>query len=201
MPNADKRWIKPATLHGWGVSLTPVSADDGVELGDAARDESLFAYLGADLSQPASLARWLDAACRDTVDGASVVYIVRHDGDTRIAGSTRFMNIADEHRRLEIGWTWYARPFQGGITNPACKRLLLGHAFDVAKANRVELKTDALNRHSRAAIEKLGARPEGVLRAHMVMPGGRVRDTALYAITRNDWPAVRDRLEARLTAQ
>jgi RimJ/RimL family protein N-acetyltransferase len=104
-----------------------------------------------------------------------------------------------KHCRLELGATFYRPEVRGGRVNPACKRLLLGHAFEAA-ALRVEILTDALNLRSRAAIAKLGAVEEGILRAHKITHTGRLRDTALFSIIHMDWPSVRDRLDARLAA-
>lgn len=115
-----------------------------------------------------------------------------------IAGSTRFMNIAPEERRVEIGFTFIAATYQRTHVNTAAKLLMLGHAFDSWGANRVELLTDALNERSRAAIRRIGAQEEGILRAHKVMPDGRIRDSAIHSITRPEWPDVQATLEDRL---
>jgi RimJ/RimL family protein N-acetyltransferase len=115
-------------------------------------------------------------------------------------GSTSYLAVVPEHERLEIGSTWLARRLWRTAANTEAKLLLLGHAFEALGAGRVEFKTDALNDRSRRALERLGARPEGVFRRHMVMPDGRRRDSAWYAVTLEDWPAVRARLEARLAA-
>lgn len=114
-------------------------------------------------------------------------------------GQTAYLTIRPEHDGVEIGGTWYARAAQGGPVNPACKLLLLTHAFD-AGAERVEFKTDVRNTPSRKAIEKLGAQFEGIHRKHMRIGDGTMRDSVYYAITRDDWPGVRARLEHRLAA-
>ena len=116
-----------------------------------------------------------------------------------LVGTTSLYEIKPEHRRCEIGATFYRPEARGGPVNPACKRLLLSHAFN-AGAVRVEILTDAINPVSQAAIRKLGAREEGVLRKHKITWTGRLRDTALFAIIDDDWPEVRDRLHARLAA-
>src|SRR3954447_9731959 len=115
-----------------------------------------------------------------------------------VVGTTRYMSLAPEHRRLEIGWTWYAPAVWGTGVNVECKLLLLGHAFERLGCRRVELKTDARNERSRAAIAALGAQFEGVFRKHMALRGGGARDSAYYAIVDDEWPAVRARLEGRL---
>jgi RimJ/RimL family protein N-acetyltransferase len=116
----------------------------------------------------------------------------------RIVGQTCYLGLRPEHRCVEIGGTWYRKGAQGRHVNPACKLALLTHAF-ASGAERVELKTDALNARSRAAILKLGARFEGIFRRHLLMPGGRWRDTAWYSILADEWPQVRAELEARLS--
>jgi len=118
----------------------------------------------------------------------------------RPAGSTRFLNAAPEHRRVEIGWTWLRRSAWGTGANVEAKLLLLEHAFDRCGMQRVEFKTDARNQQTRGSLLALGARFEGIARKHMVLPT-RPRDSAWYAITDEDWPAVRARLEARLAAR
>ena len=114
-------------------------------------------------------------------------------------GQTAYLTLRPEHDGVEIGGTWYARAAQGGPVNPACKLLLLAHAFD-AGAERVEFKTDVRNTPSRKAIEKLGAQFEGIHRKHMRLGDGAMRDSVYYAIIRDDWPDVRARLEQRLAA-
>ena len=113
-------------------------------------------------------------------------------------GSSSYLAVALRHKRVEIGSTWYARPFWAGETNPASKRAMLTHAFETLTLNRVELKLDATNTRSYRAVERLGAALEGVFRMHMEMADGRVRDTAYFSIIRPEWPSVRDGLDARL---
>lgn len=143
---------------------------------------------------------WFDAS-RDVHErGEEIVFAVIRTSDDRVVGATRFLAIAAQHERLEIGHTFYAKDVWGSAVNPDCKRLMLEHAFEVMGANRVELKCDPGNERSRAAIAKLGAAFEGILREHMVLPSGRKRDTAMFSILKCDWPEVRAGLEARLAA-
>ena len=113
---------------------------------------------------------------------------------------TRLANADATHRRVEIGWTWIARPWQRTAINTEAKYLMLRHAFEALGCLRVELKTDALNQRSRNAILRIGAREEGVLRKHMITEGGRVRDTVYFSVTDDEWPAVKARLEQMLAA-
>jgi RimJ/RimL family protein N-acetyltransferase len=118
-----------------------------------------------------------------------------------VVGSTRFCAIAPEHRRVEIGWTFVAAPWQRSAVNTEAKLLMLRHAFETWGCRRVEFKTNALNARSRAALLRLGATEEGTFRSHMVQPDGSRRDTVYFAIIDHDWPAVRARLETRLARQ
>lgn len=131
--------------------------------------------------------------------GEATCFAVRDRSNGRLVGTTALFEFQAKHRRLELGATFYRPEARGSRINPACKRLLLGHAFDVG-ALRVEILTDALNLRSRAAITKLGAVEEGILRAHKITHTGRIRDTALFSITHTEWPGVRERLDARLAA-
>ncbi len=138
--------------------------------------------------------RWFELAL-EVVDEVPFAVVVAG----REVGSTRFLSIAPEHRRAEIGWTWLERRVWGSGANVETKLLLLEHAIERCGLQRVEFKTDARNLRSRGALLALGARFEGIFRKHMIVPDGS-RDSAWYAITEDDWPAVKDRLQARLEA-
>lgn len=142
---------------------------------------------------------WWASALKAMAAGTRIPFAVRRKSDGAVVGTTSLYEIRPEHRRCEIGSTFYRPEARGGAVNPACKRLLLAHAFD-GGAVRVEIITDAVNLGSQAAIRKLGARDEGVLRKHKVTWTGRVRDTAQFAILDEDWPEVRRRLDDRLAA-
>jgi N-acetyltransferase len=140
---------------------------------------------------------WWRSALSAMAQGTRIAWAVRRRDDGALVGTTSLYEIKPDYRRCEIGSTFYRPEARGGAVNPACKRLLLGHAFD-AGAVRVEILTDAINPASQAAIRKLGARDEGVLRKHKITFKGRIRDTAQFAILDDDWPEVRARLDARL---
>jgi N-acetyltransferase len=127
--------------------------------------------------------------------GVSLPFVIVARPQNRIVGSTRYGNIDLANRRLEIGWTWVTASHQRSAVNTEAKLLLLTHAFEVLRVNRVELKTDALNEKSRAAISRLGAMQEGIFRKHIVTTSGRVRDTVYYSILDTEWPTVKERLE------
>lgn len=142
---------------------------------------------------------WCSNWTGQQASGQAACFAVRDQTSGRLVGTTALFEFQAKHRRLELGATFYQPEARGSRINPACKRLLLGHAFD-AGALRVEILTDALNLRSRAAITKLGAVEEGILRAHKITHTGRIRDTALFSITHTEWPGVRERLDARLAA-
>ncbi|HEV2954233.1 MAG TPA: GNAT family protein, partial [Candidatus Dormibacteraeota bacterium] len=134
---------------------------------------------------------WFDARLAAAKAETEAPFAVIDARTSQVVGHTSFADLSPQHRRAEIGWTWYSRKAWGTAINPACKRLLLSQAFDALRCQRVELKTNALNLRSRAAIEKIGGRFEGVFRKHMVFQDDRVRDTAWYAIVDEEWPEVR----------
>ena len=142
---------------------------------------------------------WWAGALKAMGSGSRIAFAVRRIGDGAVVGTTSLYEIKPEHRRCEVGSTFYRPDARGGAVNPACKQLLLDYAF-ASGAVRVEIITDALNVASAAAIRKLGARDEGVLRKHKITWTGRVRDTAQFAVLDEDWPEVRRRLDERLAA-
>lgn len=140
--------------------------------------------------------QWFELLRGDQAAGRSIPHAIFVDD--QIAGQSCYLNIRPRDAGVEIGSTWYAKAAQGGVLNPTAKLLLIGNAFSQG-AERVELKTDALNERSRAAILKMGAQFEGIHRRHMRRADGTLRDTAWYSVVRDEWPAVRAGLEARLT--
>jgi RimJ/RimL family protein N-acetyltransferase len=141
---------------------------------------------------------FFESAAAASAAGRALAFATVDAGTGAVAGSTRFMAIEPAERRVEIGFTFLAASYQRTHVNSAAKLLMLEHAFEAWGVNRVELLTDALNERSRAAIARLGASQEGVLRAHKVMPDGRIRDSAIYSIVRPEWPGVQAALRDRL---
>lgn len=184
-------------LTGRFVRLEPLAEGHREGL-RAANDPAIWTFLsvrgyGADFDP------YFDGSRQMHDSGAHIVFCVRRLADNRVVGTTRFAEIASVHKRVEIGYTWYAPAAQATPVNPECKLLLMTHAFD-AGANRVEFRTDSRNARSRAAIAKLGAKQEGILRAHMVVRDGYIRDSVFFSIIRGEWPEVRAGLESRLKA-
>jgi RimJ/RimL family protein N-acetyltransferase len=186
-------------LEGRRVRLEPLEVRHLAGLWEASRDPRTWRWLS--VRQPASLdemAAWIASARDAARTGAELPLVTALRTPHRIVGSTRFLALRPEHRSVEIGWTWLHPDVWATGVNVEAKLLMLTHAFDVWGCRRVELKTDALNERSRAAIEALGASFEGVHRKHMLVRDGESRDTAWYAILDDDWPAVRDGLARRL---
>jgi len=185
----------PVTLSGRHVRLEPLAERHAADLAEAGRDEEIWRYMPRrPLARVEDALEFIGAALEAAKDGSQVPFaIVEPSG--RAIGSTRYFDIRREHRGLEIGWTWLGRAWQRTAVNTECKRLLLEHAFEALGALRVQLKTDARNLRSQRAIERIGGVREGVLRAHMVMPDGFVRDSVMYSITAGEWPGVKRRLE------
>jgi len=190
--------LDAVTLEGRIVQLEPMSRDHLDGLLDVALDPSLWRWTIARPTDRAGLEAWLETALANREAGTELPFVTVERATGRPIGSSRYLNIALEHRRLEIGWTWVAPAWQRGGANREAKLLMLGHAFEALGCLRVEFKTDALNERSRAALLGIGATFEGVFRKHMLMPDGRNRDSAWYSITDDDWPDVRARLRASL---
>jgi len=187
--------VVPVTLEGRFVRLEPLHARHAAALAEAA-SEALFThhFPPAELT-PTGFADQIVGL--DAAPGfLPFAQVLRETG--RAVGMTSYLDIQPQNRALEIGFTWIGKPWQGTGVNPESKLLLLAHAFEKLGALRVQLKTDRRNLQSQAALAKLGAVREGVLRKHMTLPDGHQRDTVMYSITDEEWPAVRRGLEERL---
>jgi len=189
----------PLTLPGRFVVLVPLERAHAPALVEAGSDPEIWRYL---VVAPCHTVPEMEALIALLLQrqelGTDLAFAVLDRATGTPLGMTRFLEIDRENRRVEIGGTWYARSAQRTPVNTECKRLLLGHAFAVEGANRVQLKTDLRNRRSQQAIERLGAVREGVLRDHTVMPDGFIRQSVVYSIVFSEWPSVRARLDALL---
>lgn len=191
-----------ARLEGSLVVLEPLERRHADDLWTAARDGDVWTWLSVDAAASReAFDGWLEAAVREADEGVSVPYATVWKADARAIGSTRFLELRPEHRRIEIGWTWLASSYWRSGANVEAKLLMFAHAFDRLGCRRVELKTDARNARSRAAMAALPARFEGVLRKHMVVRDGAPRDSAYYSVVDDEWPSVRANLERRLAAR
>lgn len=192
------RWIEPVTLRGAHAVLEPLLREHREQVLAAAADGELWRLWYTSAPGPDSIDAWLDSALAQREQSGAMPFVVRRPADGRIVGATRMFNVDAANRRLEIGHTWYSASVQRSAVNTECKAMLLAHAFDTLGCIAVELRTHFMNRQSRAAIERLGARLDGVLRHHQRLPNGTIRDTCVYSIVAPEWPAVRENLRWQL---
>jgi RimJ/RimL family protein N-acetyltransferase len=190
--------LEAVTLAGRHVRLEPLSLEHVPALCEVGMDPELWRWTLTAIRTPGEMRAYVETALRERDEGRSLPFATVDAASGRAVGSTRFGSVSPADGRVEIGWTWVARPWQRTPANTEAKYLMLRHAFETLGCARVELKTDALNTRSRAAILRVGATQEGVLRKHMRSQGGRMRDTVYFSILDDEWPAVRAGLEARL---
>lgn len=190
-------WAKPVSLTGTHVSAVPLAAEHGPDLCEAAEDGALHRLWYTSIPAPDQMGAEITRRLALLAAGSMVPFAVL-DSVGKAVGMTTYMHIDHTNRRLEIGSTWYRKSVQRSPLNTECKLLLLHHAFETLDAVAVEFRTHFMNHQSRRAIERLGAKLDGVLRAHMIMPDGSLRDTAVYSITAAEWPAVRANLRWKL---
>lgn len=191
-------WVRPVTLKGSIVRLEPLSPDHLEGLAEVAFDPAIWRWTIARPTDMAGLRTWLDGALAALAAGSELPFATVDVATGRPIGSTRFLSIVSEHRRLEIGWTWVAPAWQRRGANQEAKFLQLRHAFEDLGANRVEFKTDSRNEKANPALLSIGATFEGTFRNHMVMPDGPLRHSNYYSVTVEDWPAAKARLEERI---
>ncbi|HUP55065.1 MAG TPA: GNAT family N-acetyltransferase [Methylomirabilota bacterium] len=191
-------WVTPVTLAGSRVRLEPLEERHLGDLTEVARDDIVFRWITNLPMDEARLRAWFDTTRAAAAAGTEVPFATIDAATGRAIGSTRYMTITPEHRRVEIGWTWLGTAFQRSGANREAKYLQLRHAFETLDAERVEFKTHARNEASRGALLGIGATFEGVLRHHTIMPDGSNRDSAFYSVLAGEWPGVKTRLEALL---
>lgn len=193
------RRLEPVTLENAFVRLEPIEERWREGLRAAGDDPDLWRF--ASINQHGrNFDAWMNERLEANASGGELAFVVIDKATGAVAGSSSYLAIALAHWRLEIGWTWYAKRFWAGAVNPSAKRLLMEHGFETLGLNRIELKLDATNARSWKAVERLGAKYEGIFRQHMVMPDGRLRDTAYFSVIRPEWHAVKAGLDARLAA-
>ena len=191
-------FIKPVTLKGAIATLEPLAAEHESALANAASDGELWRLWYTSIAPPDRMRDYVATALdmRDRL--GAMPFVVRENATGEVVGCTRYFNVDAVNRRLEIGHTWYARRVQRTGVNTECKLLLLGHAFETLKCIAVEFRTHWFNHASRAAIARLGAKQDGVLRNHQLMLGGARRDTVVFSIIDGEWPAVKQHLQFKL---
>lgn len=190
-------WPEPVTLQGEVASLVSLAHGHADELAEAVADGALHRLWYTSVPAPDNVATEIDRRLGLQAAGSMLPFTVIEKASGRAVGMTTYMNIDAINRRVEIGSTWYRKSVQRTGVNTECKHLLLSHAFDTLGCIAVEFRTHFMNQQSRGAIERLGAKLDGILRAHMRMADGSLRDTCVYSILAHEWPAVQANLGLR----
>ena len=190
-----KNWLDPIVLTGSQVELIPLEASHREGLVSAARDGKLWELWYTNIPSEDAMADYIRIALLEREQGKSLPFVVLRKSDRKVIGSTRFLNAKPQHKRVEIGATWYAKSFQRTGVNTECKYLMLTYAFEQLGAVAVEFRTHWHNHPSRNAILRLGAKQDGVLRNHRIDPSGGFRDTVVFSIIQLEWPVVKKSLE------
>jgi RimJ/RimL family protein N-acetyltransferase len=188
-----------STLTQGQIALEPMTPEHEHELKRAAADGELWRLRITSVPEPDQTASYIQTALNGHKAGHMLPFVVRHRGLNQIIGSTRYHDIIAEVGRLEIGYTWYARTWQRSFVNTTCKLMLLTHAFETLGAGVVGWRTDNFNFASQRAIERLGAKRDGVLRGHALRRDGTIRDTVMYSLHAGEWPEIKAHLKDQLT--
>ena len=191
-------FIEPVTLKGRHATLEPLAREHEAGLAKAAADGELWRLWYTTVAPPDRMAEYIATALDMRERLGAMPFVVRDNATGEVVGCTRYFNVDAANRRLEIGHTWYAKRVQRTALNTECKLLLLGHAFEQLECIAVEFRTHWFNHASRAAIARLGAKQDGVLRNHQLMPDGARRDTVVFSIIDGEWPAVKQHLQFQL---
>jgi RimJ/RimL family protein N-acetyltransferase len=187
-------WLREVTLEHDNVILRPMTEDDADAIVEAASDGELWKLWYTTVPSANTIESYLASALADKAGGTAMPFVVISKNENRIIGSSRFCNALVKHRRVEVGYTFYAKRWQRTAVNTQCKTLLLQHAFEDLDAIAVEFRTHWYNFVSRAAIARLGAKQDGVIRQHHIEADGSYRDTVVFSILNSEWPSVRKSL-------
>ena len=190
--------LTPVTLEGTVVRMEPLSLEHVEALSKVGLDHSLWALTSIWVTNAAEMREYVEQALAEQRAGTALPFATVDRATGRVIGSTRFGNYVPAHKRIEIGWTWIAPPWQRTAVNTEAKLLMLTHGFETLGCRRVELKTSARNARSRAAMLRIGATEEGTLRQHMINPDGSSRDSVYFSILDGEWPATKARLQQML---
>ena len=190
-------WLEPVTLRGPHARLEPLSPAHREGLVDAVKDGELWKLWYTSVPKPENMQKEIDRRLSLQAAGTMLPFTV-FDAEGAIAGMTTYMNVDAANRRVEIGSTWYAKRVQRTPLNTQCKLLLLTHAFETLDCIAVEFRTHFFNHQSRRAIERLGAKQDGILRNHQIAPNGTLRDTVVFSIIASEWPTVKAHLNFQL---
>ena len=190
--------LAPVTLEGHGVRLEPLTTGHAEALATAASDGKLWELWYTSVPEPRDTLKYIETALQGQKDGHMLPWAVREMETNGIVGTTRYHDIVAAIDRVEIGWTWYAQSWQRSHVNTACKLLLFTHAFETLGCKVVGLRTDNFNFRSQRAIERLGAKKDGVLRHHFARRDGTIRDSVMYSVVEAEWRDVKRHLELKL---
>ena len=190
---------EPIVLQSAAVRLEPLTSDHATALEGAARDGELWNLRITSVPAPGETAAYIETALRGQADGHMLPFVAVDTASGRVIGTTRYHDIVPAVERLEIGYTWYGKSWQRTHVNTTCKLLLMTHAFEVLGARLVGWRTDNYNFASQRAIERLGAKKDGVLRHHALRRDGTVRDTVMYSLAAGEWPEVKAQLQYELS--
>lgn len=192
-------WVTPVTLQGKHVRLEPMTEAHIPGLSEIGIGQHFWDFmLYGDIKTEEDMRHWVLDILSRAEKGTDLPFVAIHLALGRVAGATRYLNIIPNDRGLEIGGTWYGTEFQRTAVNTECKYLLLKHAFETLGTIRVQLKTDLRNERSQKAMERIGAKKEGILRNHMILPDGSYRDSVFYSILDTEWAEVKMNLEAMM---
>jgi N-acetyltransferase len=191
---------QPITLTGTRVQLQPLSESHLDPLSEVGLDPDLWKWIPIQVLDRDQMLRYIQSALAEQQKGVSIPFATIDRASNKVVGSTRFMSIDVPNKRLEIGATWIAKPWQRTSINTEAKYLMMRHAFETLGCNRLEWKTDALNTQSRNAILRLGAKQEGIFRHHVVTWTGRLRDSVYFSVIAPEWPEVKKGLEAKINS-
>jgi RimJ/RimL family protein N-acetyltransferase len=190
--------LEPVVLEGSTVRLEPMTLDHVTGLSEIGLDPEIWRLTTVMIRTPEEMRGYVESALELQRGGMTLPFVTIERSTGRVVGSTRFGNYDPANSRIEIGWTWIARPWQRTAINTEAKYLMLTYAFETLRCVRVELKTDVLNSPSRKAMLRIGATEEGVLRKHTLMWSGRYRDSIYYSILDEEWPQIKVQLEKML---
>jgi RimJ/RimL family protein N-acetyltransferase len=192
-------WLQPVTLKGARATLAPLNRSHHDDLREAVADGELWKLWYTTVPQPDAMAAEIDRRLKLQSEGSMLPFTVIDNASGKAVGMTTFMNVDAQNKRVEIGSTWYRKSVQRSDVNTQCKLLLLGHAFETLECIAVEFRTHFFNHQSRRAIERLGAKLDGILRSHQRATNGTLRDTCVYSIVGAEWPTVKSHLTFQLS--
>lgn len=190
--------ITPVTLEGKLVRLEPLRLEHSEGLWEAGRFEEIWRYMRVKMTKPSDARDFIHSALKNEAEGTELPFVIINQQDGKIIGSTRFLTISRKDRGLEIGFTWLTPSVWKTAINTECKWLLLRHCFEQLGCIRVQFKTDSRNLNSQRAIARIGGVHEGVLRNHVILPDGYIRDSVYFSIVDHEWPTVQKKLHLLL---